>query len=68
MNTPRITKEELKEKLDRGERLVILDIRNSIDYGLSDKKLPGAQRVPLGDIEKAAGKLDRAVEVVTYCT
>lgn len=68
MDTPRISKEELKEKLDRGERLVILDIRNSIDYGRSDKKLPGAQRIPLGEIEKAASSLDRETEVVTYCT
>lgn len=68
MKAPRISKEELKEKLDKEERLIILDIRNSIDYGLSDKKLPGAKRVPLADIEKELDKLDRTIEIVTYCT
>lgn len=68
MKAPRISKEELKEKLDSGAKLVLLDVRNSADYAASSKKIPGAVRAALDDIGSVMGKLDRTVEVVAYCT
>jgi len=42
----RITKEQLKERLDRGETPTILDVRLKYAYEHSTVKLPGALRVP----------------------
>ena len=42
----RITKEQLKERLDRGETPTILDVRLKYAYEHSTVKLPGAIRVP----------------------
>jgi rhodanese-related sulfurtransferase len=42
----RITKEQLKERLDRGEKPTILDVRLKYAYEHSTVKLPGAIRLP----------------------
>jgi rhodanese-related sulfurtransferase len=41
----RITREQLKERLDRGEKPTILDVRLKYAYEHSTVKLPGAIRV-----------------------
>ena len=46
MPVERITKEQLKERLDRGEKPTILDVRLKYAYEHSTVKLPGALRVP----------------------
>ena len=46
MAVERITKEQLKERLDRGEKPTILDVRLKYAYEHSTVKLPGAIRVP----------------------
>ncbi len=46
MPIERITKEQLKERLDRGEPVTILDVRLKYAYEHSTVKLPGAIRVP----------------------
>ncbi len=68
MAIERITKEELKNKLDGGEDLQLLDVRNPVDYGTSDVKLPGAVRIPVGELEMRHTELESAKEVVAYCT
>jgi rhodanese-related sulfurtransferase len=42
----RISKEQLKERLDRGDKPIILDVRLKYAYEHSTVKLPGAIRVP----------------------
>ncbi len=68
MDAPRITKEEFKRKIEAMEDLTILDVRNTFDYAASDKKIPGAVRIPLKELESRVGELDKAKEVVAYCT
>ena len=46
MPVERITKEQLKERLDRGDVPTILDVRLKYAYEHSTVKLPGAIRVP----------------------
>ena len=45
MAIERITKEQLKERLDRGEKPTILDVRLKYAYEHSTVKLPGAIRM-----------------------
>lgn len=68
MTAPRITREEVKRKLDTKEDFVLLDVRNPVDYGKSTVKIPGAVRIPVDELEGRLAELDPAREVVAYCT
>lgn len=68
MKAPRITKEDLKKKMEAGEDLLIIDVRNDGDYNASGFKLPGAVRVALEEVEGFAASVDRVRQVVAYCT
>lgn len=61
----RITKEELKAKMDKGEGIVILDMRSKGSYDGSKFKIKGAVRLSPTEVESKIGK-DK--EVITYCT
>lgn len=65
MPVPRITKEELKQRLDGGNRPILLDVRLKYPYEHSTVKLPGAVRVPPhGQVDTSAIPKDR--EIVAY--
>ncbi len=64
----RITPDEVKERMDRGEKFVFVDSRNDKAWAESDVKLPGAVRLPLREAEARAGELQRGRTIITYCT
>jgi len=64
---PRMTIQELKEKMDRGDRIVILDVRSAQDYSPSPSKIRGAIRIPLDHLKSRYTELPAAAEIVTYC-
>lgn len=65
---PRMTIQELKEKMDRGDRIVILDVRTAQDYTTSPNKIRGAIRIPVDQLKSRYTELPAAAEIVTYCT
>jgi membrane protein DedA with SNARE-associated domain/rhodanese-related sulfurtransferase len=63
----RITPEELKQKLDAGEDVVIIDLRHELDFINDPYIIPGALRIPLEEVARhPVVSSDR--EVVAYCT
>jgi rhodanese-related sulfurtransferase len=60
---PRISKEELKERLDSGVAVAVVDARLKYPYEHSTVKLPGAIRVAPG---AAAVPIPRDREIVVY--
>ena len=68
MAIERITKEELKKKMERGAPLTVIDARNPADYGKSKVKIKGAVRMSLNDVETRYAEFDPEIEVVAYCT
>jgi len=68
MTAPRITKEEVKRKLDLHEDFVLLDVRNPVDYAKSQVKIVGAVRIPVDELDKRYTELESDTEVVAYCT
>jgi membrane protein DedA with SNARE-associated domain len=64
----RITPEELKEKLDAGEELVIVDLRHSMDFEADPETIPGAFRMDSKELEEKSDRLPRDREVILYCT
>ncbi len=65
---PRITVEELKSKLERGEEVYILDLRSQHSYTTSRYRISGDIRIPPRELRLKAAALPRNAEIVTYCT
>lgn len=66
MPVPRISKDDLKQRLDgpEPERPVVVDVRLKYPYEHSTITLPGAIRVPAGAVATAALPRDR--DIVLY--
>ena len=63
--SPTITPRELKDRLGKGDKLFLLDVREPWEYATA--KLEGSQLIPLGTLPQSLGKLDRNTEIVAYC-
>jgi len=59
-----ITVEELKARLDRGEEVFLLDVREPQEYALCNL---GGRLIPPGELSIRAGELDPSREIVVYC-
>lgn len=68
MEATRITTDEVKERLDRGEEFAFLDTRNPTAWAESDKKLPNAIRVPAEELNQHLDEIPKDRAVITYCT
>lgn len=62
---PEITVEELKAKLDKKEKFVLLDVREPHEYEIA--KIPGSKLIPLGDLPQRVGELDKTAKLVVHC-
>jgi len=64
----RITPAALKQKLDAGENLVIVDLRHSIDFEAEPHMIPGALQLAPDELERRHEEIPRDRDVVLYCT
>ena len=56
---------ELKQRLDRGDTLVIVDVREPNEYQIN--RIPGSVLIPLGEIPRRYAELDQDAELVMHC-
>ena len=68
MEVTRVTVDEVKERLDRGEQFTFLDTRNPKAWGQAGAKLPGAIRVPADEVSQHFKEIPRDRTIITYCT
>jgi adenylyltransferase/sulfurtransferase len=61
---PEITPRELKTRLDRGDDLFILDVREPHEYQICNIN---GKLIPLGDLPKRVSELDSSREIVAHC-
>lgn len=64
----RISKEEVKKRIDSGEDIVFLDIRNPDPWERAEYKIKGALRIPLNEIDQRVQSIPKDKPIVTYCT
>ncbi len=64
----RITAEQVKERLDKGETIAFVDARSEAAWDLAVARIPDAVRVPPHDIENHISEVPRGMPVVVYCT
>jgi len=64
-NTDALTSRELKAELDRGDDIVIVDVREPQEFQIN--RLPGSILIPLGDLPKRYVELDPNANLVMQC-
>lgn len=60
-----ITATELKERMDAGENVQLIDVRQPEEYAFA--KIEGAKLIPLGELPSRVGELDPTREIVFQC-
>jgi adenylyltransferase/sulfurtransferase len=63
-----ITPQEVKQKLDAGERLVLIDCREPLEHQLAS--IEGARLIPMNSIPSRLSQIENMAEeaaVVVYC-
>lgn len=68
MEVTRVTVDEVKERLARGEMFTFVDTRNPQAWGEADTKLPGAIRISANEVEQHLDEVPHDRTVITYCT
>ncbi len=68
LDVARITPEELKQKLDAGEMIEIVDLRHALDFEAQPETIPGANHIPVEDFDARHEEIPRDREIVLYCT
>ncbi|MGH9713695.1 MAG: molybdopterin-synthase adenylyltransferase MoeB [Candidatus Acidiferrales bacterium] len=64
ITVPEIAPRELKARLDRGDDLFILDVREPHEYQICNL---GGHLIPLGDLSRRVNELDSSREIVAHC-
>jgi adenylyltransferase/sulfurtransferase len=60
-----ITVRELKDRMDKGDKVFLLDVREPHEYSMA--KIEGSVLIPLGELPSSLEKLDQDVEIVALC-
>jgi rhodanese-related sulfurtransferase len=64
MSVPGILAEDLKRRLDAGENLFLLDVRDEDEFEISNI---GGHLIPLDELPKRVNELDANQEIVALC-
>ena len=62
-----MTVEELKERLDRGERPALIDVREPFEWNIINLGEYGARLIPMRELPQRLNELDREQELIVYC-
>ncbi len=60
-----ITVRELKDRLDKGDKIVLVDVREPWEYSMA--KIEGSILIPLGTLPQSLDQLDSNSEIVAHC-
>ena len=66
-DAPRMTPEDLRDRMERGDDIVAVDVRRG-SYERSDVKAKDAVRIDPNALADDFERIPRGSEVVTYCT
>ncbi len=68
LRAARITVAELRQKLDAGENLIIIDLRSRAELAQDRSIIQGAVHLDLGDIEMRHHEFPHDRDIVMYCS
>jgi adenylyltransferase/sulfurtransferase len=64
MSIPAIQAEELKQRLEAGENVFLLDVREEYEFEISNI---GGHLIPLAELPGRVKELDRSREIIALC-
>jgi rhodanese-related sulfurtransferase len=65
MDNLEITPAEVKQRLDKGDKLTLIDVREPWEFDIC--KIAGAQLIPMNTIPANLQALDSGDELICYC-
>ena len=68
LRVARITPEELKQRLDAREDLIVVDLRHSLEFDAEPQTISGAVHMDPADLEEAIEVIPRDREIVLFCS
>jgi rhodanese-related sulfurtransferase len=68
LRVARIAPDRLKEMLDAGDEVLIVDLRGSLDFDSNPHLIPTALRIPPDQLERLHEELPRDRDLILYCT
>jgi membrane protein DedA with SNARE-associated domain len=63
----RVTPEEVKQRLDAGEDLLMVDLRHAVEFEVEPRTIPGAFHLSIEDLEEQHHKIPRDRDIVLFC-
>src|SRR5713101_5831137 len=63
----RITADELKQMMDNGHEMMIVDLRQPLDIQADPYTIPGALRMAMEELEQRHHEIPRDRDVILYC-
>jgi membrane protein DedA with SNARE-associated domain len=64
----RITPEELLQRIEASDPVVVVDLRHTLDFLPDPRTLPNAIRIPAEELEERYEEIPRDGEIILYCT
>jgi len=64
----RIKPQVLKQRIEAGEEIAILDLRSALDVTLAPYVLPGARWITIDSLDQHASDITRDRDLVVYCS
>ncbi len=61
---PQLTVKELKSRIDAGQDVYILDVREPYEYQIANI---GGKLIPMNDVPQRLAEIDRDREVIVHC-
>lgn len=65
LDVPTITATELKIKIDRNDKFILVDVREPYEHDIC--RISGSKLIPLGELPARLSELDSADEIVLHC-
>ena len=65
---PGLSARDLKRRIDRGDRLLVIDVRQNDAFEASPGLLPGAVRIPPTELPERLAEVPRDRALIFYCT
>lgn len=63
-----ISVDQLKRRLDQGDNVLVVDVRQPNAYAAYPGEIPNSVRIPPSELPERYGELPRDRPIVLYCT
>jgi adenylyltransferase/sulfurtransferase len=64
---PEVTATQLKRRLDNGDAITIIDVRETHEWDIANLGPQGALLIPLGDLTDRMGEVELTGDIVVHC-